>query len=84
MSHNYIYVFHRHGYEVILTNCFTRVSGSAAILVIIGEFQGIPKILSSQVDTSYKTRTFARLKKGGGDVDASPYSLDCTASLSLL
>ena len=43
----------------------------------------IPKILSSQVDTSYKTRTFARLKKGGGDVDTSPYSLDCTASLSL-
>ena len=25
MSHNHIYVFYRHEYEVILTNCFTRV-----------------------------------------------------------
>ena len=33
-------------------------------------------------DTSYKTRTFARLKKGG-DVDTRLYSLDRTASLSL-
>ena len=66
MSHNYIHVFYRHEYEVIFTNCCIRVSDSAAILVIIGVFQGIPKILSSQVDTFYKTRTFARLKKGGG------------------
>ena len=83
VSHDHIDVFYRLEYEVFLTSCFIRVSDSAAILVIIGVFQGIPKILLSQVDTSYKTRTFARLKKGGGDVDTSPYSLDCTASLSL-
>ena len=35
------------------------------------------------LDTSCKTRTFARLKKGGGDVDTRRYSLDRTASSSL-
>ena len=62
---------------------FNRVSGSAETTVIIAAFQGIPRILSSQIDTSYKTRTSVRPKRGRGDVDTRPYPLDRTASLSL-
>ena len=47
-----------------MTRRCNRVSDYVATIAIIGAFQGTPRILSSQVDTSYETRVLARgLKK---------------------